>query len=99
MNEHLTRGAIKAAEIITGHRYDPTGEDQKRFDTEYGSKTVMGIAAIIDRHSKAPELVAALDNLCETYKDHPQYDDTEEQYEAKAIEQARAALAATTGDA
>ncbi len=45
----LSPAAIRAAEIITQHPYDPSGEDQKRFDTEYGTKTVMGIAAIIQR--------------------------------------------------
>ena len=54
-------GAIRAAEIITGRKYDPTGKDQKRVNTEYGTKTVMGIAAIIDRHTAAPNLLAALD--------------------------------------
>ena len=56
-------GAIRAAEIITERKYDQTGKDQKRFNTEYGTKTVMGIAAIIDRHTVAPDLLAALEAL------------------------------------
>jgi len=53
-------GAIKAAEIIMQHPYDHTGEDQTRFDTSIGSKTVMGVASIIDRSTNAPELLRML---------------------------------------
>ena len=59
-----TPGAIKAAEIITGGKY---GEKQ-RYHTQYGDKTVIGIADLIDRETAAPDLLEAcqlaLDQIC-----------------------------------
>ena len=66
MTQH-TPGAIRAAEIITQRKYDPAGKDQKRFNTEYGTKTVMGIAAIIDRHTHTPKLLEALERVATTH--------------------------------
>ena len=51
-----TPGAIEAAEIITGGKFG----NPKRYPTTYGTKTVQGVAAVIDRHTHAPELAAAL---------------------------------------
>ena len=51
-----TLGAIKAAQIITGGKLS----DKQRYPTEYGDKTVEGVARIIDAHTAAPDLLAAL---------------------------------------
>ena len=59
MSEH-TLGAIRAAEAICGHDYS---DKQRRFPTSYGSKTVEGIADLIDRETAAPELLAAISTL------------------------------------
>lgn len=56
-----TRGAIRAAEIIT---QEPFG-CSKLFPTTYGRKTVEGIAAIIDNLSCAPELLMYLNAYIE----------------------------------
>ena len=54
-----TPGAIEAAEIITGGKFG----NPKRYPTTYGTKTVQGVAAVIDRHTHAPELAAALQSF------------------------------------
>ena len=54
-----TPGAIRAAEIITGHKLGSKWRKQ----TEYGTKTVQGIAAIIDRHTTERLKVLATDLL------------------------------------
>lgn len=57
-------GAIRAAEIITGHQYgDPRGTFS--ILTAYGQKTVWGIADLIDRETKASETAAQRDRLFE----------------------------------
>ena len=56
MGAKLTQGAIRAAEIATGGKYG----SNERYATEYGGKTVEGIAAIIDDQTAAPELLEAL---------------------------------------
>jgi len=50
-----TQGAIKAAEIITQGTYG----ERKRYHTAYGTKTVEGIADIIDRYASKPKLTEA----------------------------------------
>ena len=50
-----TPGAIRAAEIITGGYYG----DGHKYATNYGNKTVKGIADLIDRETHAPELLTA----------------------------------------
>lgn len=59
-NTQHTPGAIRAAEVITQHKY---GSPMK-FGTEYGLKTTQGIADLIDRETAAPELLEAL-KTCE----------------------------------
>ena len=51
-----TKGAIRAAEIITGGAY---GSD-KRYPTDYGAKTVEGIADLIDLQTMPHDLTRAL---------------------------------------
>lgn len=50
MTEH-TQGAVEAARIII--------RGKKRIHTEYGFKTVRGLAALIDRKTGAADLLAA----------------------------------------
>lgn len=47
---NATKGAMKAAEIIMG--------DKHRIRTDYGEKTIYGLADLIDRETTAPELLA-----------------------------------------
>lgn len=56
--EH-TRGAIKAAEVITGEKYG----SNITISTAYGDKTTKGIADVIDEVAHVTQLLAALD-LC-----------------------------------
>jgi len=60
MSKH-TNGAIRAAQIITGGKYGEPGLHQ----TEYGKKTVEGVADIIDDQTAAPELLAAVEGALE----------------------------------
>jgi hypothetical protein len=48
---NATKGAMKAAEIIMG--------DKHRIRTDYGEKTIYGLADLIDRETAAPELLEA----------------------------------------
>ena len=54
MSEH-TPGAVAAAQIIIRGR--------KRIHTEYGFKTVRGLAALIDRKTGAAELLEPCESL------------------------------------
>lgn len=56
MSEH-TPGAIEAARIII--------RGKKRIHTEYGFKTVRGLADLIDKQTAAPELLEAIKALTE----------------------------------
>ena len=100
--EEETPGAVRAAEIICQHAYDPSGTDNRRFNTGYGTKTVKGIAAIIDRHTCTAELVAALEVAIEDLE-YWQNDNNElgEPYIAteRAIAGAQAAIAKARGHA
>ena len=58
MSEH-TQGAVEAAQIII--------RGKKRIHTEYGFKTVRGLAALIDRKTGA----AVLLDLCRESLAHP----------------------------
>lgn len=49
-------GARKAAEVITGGTYG----DTKRYNTTYGTKTVQGVAAVIDREANITDMVKTL---------------------------------------
>ena len=51
---------------------------------------------VADWCAAAPELLEALQEMVVLYGDSAQYDDSEEQYEVKAIKAARAAIAKAT---
>jgi hypothetical protein len=56
-----TPGAIRAAEAITGGKYEEPGDGPlPMYPTSWGKKTVYGIADLIDRETGGPELLAAL---------------------------------------
>lgn len=69
MREH-TKGAIEAAEIITGGKYE---EKETRYHTSYGEKTVEGIADIISRKTKVTELLIATKGALAALSQHKTY--------------------------
>ena len=90
---NATKGAMKAAEIIIG--------DKHRIRTDYGEKTIYGLADLIDRETTAPELLEALKGLFEhCAMVHNQWGDNSNQKEAdNAIKAARAAISKAEGGA
>jgi hypothetical protein len=52
---NYTRGALKAAEVIMNGK--------KLISTDYGKKSLEGIADLIDRETAAPEMYEALKEL------------------------------------
>lgn len=56
-NPSHTKGAIRAAEILTGGEYG----DRKKYPTGFGDKTVEGIADLIDRATRPAELIRTAD--------------------------------------
>ena len=103
MNAKHTPGAIRAAEILTGGKYElPDLEHKaKTYSTDYGRKTVYGIADMIDRETAAPDLLAALEDAwrsLDRLANDP--DDTNAQAEATRVAMAaRAAIAKAEGRA
>ena len=61
-----TAGAIRAAEIITGYKYN----EQKYIPTEYGRKTTEGVADLIDRETSTPDLLEACKYVVQYHREH-----------------------------
>lgn len=49
-----TKSAIKVAEVITRDNYDSPNE---KYETEYGKKTIVGIADMIDNETGLADLL------------------------------------------
>jgi hypothetical protein len=99
-----TPGAIRAAEAITGGKYElphTTGKPMKLYNTSYGRKSVYGIADLIDRETAAPELLEALRYLLNTDNVatvHAKWGEGCNREEVDAmLKRARAAIAKATG--
>ena len=75
--------------------------DKHRIRTDYGEKTIYGLADLIDRETTAPELLEALKGLFEhCAMVHNQWGDNSNQKEAdNAIKAARAAISKAEGRA
>lgn len=84
MNAH-TSGALRAAKIIMN--------DKHKIRTDYGEKTVYGIADLIERETGLPELLEAL-KMVVNIATHPKAKKAEIVNIAK---QARAAIAKAEG--
>lgn len=66
MEAQHTLGAIRAAEIITGGKYDEI--NGRTYSTVNGNKTLRGIADVIDGETAAPEMLAALERMLALYE-------------------------------
>jgi len=88
MDDDYTPGALAAARVIMNGR--------DRIKTEYGEKTVYGIADLIERQTAAPELLEACKNIVQACEltDDAYYDAID-----TAINIARAAIAKAEGGA
>ena len=94
MGAKLTQGAIRAAEIVTGGKYG----SNYRYATEYGGKTVEGIAAIIDDQTAAPDLLEACKALLgEMWSGRKRRNVKKDFHLMVAEEAARTAIAKATG--